>query len=281
MPELPEIHCLVQSLAPSVVGQTIQDVRILRRDILHPATIPLDRLLIGKRLVSLSRHAKRVHARFSDANQLFIHLGMSGALRVCSRDAPLARHTHAVIRFDSGESELRFVDPRRFGGLFWAGATPDLSNFGPDALLVDAKELAERLASSRRSIKAALLDQSVVAGIGNIYADESLHRARIHPLRRCCRLQDEEYRRLALAIRGVLAEAIRAGGSTIRDYFDATGSAGQFQKYHRVYGRQSKACRCGAVVQKTLCAGRSTFFCPDCQPRRPGSGVGRKNKVLT
>lgn len=216
----------------------------------------------------------------SSARALLVHLGMTGQLTVRPAAEPLAPHTHIVCALDDG-SELRYADPRRFGRV--ALATPDeltpiLLRLGADPLEISREEFCRRLGARRARIKALLLDQRVLRGVGNIYADESLWRSRIHPARPAARLGQARLARLHSELRRVLLDAIRLGGSSISDYVGANGERGRFQLRHRVYDREGKPCRrCGASIQRTLIAGRSSYYCPRCQRRPNASRRGFRN----
>jgi formamidopyrimidine-DNA glycosylase len=180
-------------------------------------------------------------------------------------DAPLAAHTHVVLQTIVGE--VRFVDPRRFGGIFWLGSESIADeNLGPEPLEIRAAELARRLSRTRRAIKNALLDQSVIAGLGNIYVDEALFEAGIHPLTLADRLTRDQVAALTRSIKRVLNRALKHRGSTLRDYRDPDDNAGEFQKLHRVYHRAGKPCqKCKTPIESIRLGGRSTHFCPKCQ----------------
>lgn len=272
MPELPEVQTVVNSLLPWVSMSVIVSGELLRDDVLTPSGCGFIESVTGRRVQCLFRRAKRIVFTLDDGNSFYIHLGMTGRLRVESPDAPLLKHTHLVLNFrsDSGqESQVRFIDPRRFGGIWWLGDCCNDSDLGPEPLNISVRELSDRLAGTKRFIKCTLLDQAVIAGLGNIYVDEALHAAGIHPLTRTDRLRQDQIVRLTRAIKSVLKRAIHHGGSTLRDYVDAAGRAGNFQKVHRVYDREDKPClRCGTAVKRIVVGGRSTHFCPDCQPRR-------------
>ena len=196
-----------------------------------------------------------------------VHLGMTGRLLVTTPEASVAPHTHARLSLASGR-ELRFVDPRRFGRLEFRDLTrdPEFEAPGADPLNVAAEAFVGLFHSHRLAIKAALLNQGLLSGVGNIYADESLFRAGIRPRRKCDRLTRAELERLRLALRGVLEDAIRLGGSSVSDYVDADGERGLFQLEHCVYLRTGQAClRCQTPIRRILLAGRGTHFCPRCQ----------------
>ena len=190
---------------------------------------------------------------------------MTGQLTVDAIDAPAKRHTHLTIDLDAAR-QLRFVDPRRFGGIFWLDDAA-IDTIGPEPLTMRAVTLGRRLATTRRAIKTALLDQRIVAGIGNIYADEALHAAGLHPLTPANALAADDVRGLSRAIKRVLRRAIRAGGSTLRDYVNGRGERGTFQLLHRVYDRADQPCRrCRSAIVRIVVGGRSTCFCAICQP---------------
>ncbi|MGA2570855.1 MAG: bifunctional DNA-formamidopyrimidine glycosylase/DNA-(apurinic or apyrimidinic site) lyase [Terracidiphilus sp.] len=199
--------------------------------------------------------------------QWIVHLGMTGRLLVTTPEAPVARHTHARLAMASGR-ELRFVDPRKFGRLEFRDLQRSAAFGAPGAepLTIGAREFAVLLRGRRLCIKAALLNQSLLAGVGNIYADESLFQAGIRPRRRATRLSSDELERLRLALRQILNHAIRLGGSSVSDYVDADGSRGFFQLEHCVYQRTGEPCRrCQTPIRRVIVAGRGTHYCPKCQ----------------
>jgi formamidopyrimidine-DNA glycosylase len=280
MPELPEVETVRRSAERFLVGRRVVSVRLSRRDIVT-GDAGRKALLDGARIVSVARHGKNLGIVSDDGRALGVHLGMTGQL-LCLPSGMRAKqtdHVHAQWRLE-GESDdgvravrLLFRDPRRFGGLETfesVGAMHERSwgRLGPDAASVTGEQLVAALGRSVRAVKAGLLDQAAVAGVGNIYADESLFAARIHPCRSCAGLSIEEWDRLAAEVRRVLAEAIAAGGSTLRDYRDAAGGSGWFQTKHLVYGRSGQACVvCGGPLERLSVAQRTTVACPVCQTR--------------
>jgi formamidopyrimidine-DNA glycosylase len=208
---------------------------------------------------------------------LLVHLGMTGQLAPCAAAQPSVKHTHVWFGLDDGR-ELRYTDPRRFGRMAYLTGellAAELTTFGADPLLVSAEEFASRIRSRSAQIKALLLNQSVLRGVGNIYADESLWRARIHPMRRGTELSKKQAQALRRVLQDVLRKAILARGSSISDFLDAEGQPGEYQRQHRAYGRERKRCyRCRTAIQRAIVAGRSSYFCPKCQPaprvRKPG-----------
>ena len=267
MPELPEVQTVVETLRPAVLGRRIQRFEVLRPDFAQPAGHDWLASTEGRRITQLARRAKRIIITLDDDRAFFAHLGMTGRLTFGHADRPRAPHTHAVIAFEHGE--VHFSDPRRFGGLVWIGGGACDEGLGPEPLTLRTRELGERLSRTKRTIKSALLDQALIAGLGNIYADEALFRAEVHPLHRADRLDPEAVANLNRAIKAVLRRAIRHRGSTLRDYVDANGAAGSFRRLHAVYGREGEPCpRCGKKIRRIVLGGRSTHFCPTCQRRR-------------
>lgn len=273
MPELPEAETIARQLYRELAGRKLSTVWLSRTDIVHGDPRPLGTLLPGRRVARVSRRAKRVILTLDGGIELVFRLGMTGRMIVCPVNDPVAKHTHLRIRIDGTCNELRFCDPRRFGGVWCLTGSEQsigkpLGEVGLEPL--EVTPAAFRVALSRhRQIKALLMDQTVIAGLGNIYCDESLHAAGIHPLTRADTLHPERATRLLRAIRMTLRKAIRFNGSTLMDYRDADGREGSFQKLHRVYQRRGEPCRtCRTPIRRILAAGRSTFFCPKCQRKK-------------
>jgi formamidopyrimidine-DNA glycosylase len=268
MPELPEVQTVVNTLRPRIVGRPIRAVRLFRGDFLSPAGFDLPTHLSGRTVAEVHRRAKRIIVTLENGNRFYLHLGMTGRISLDPAGEPLAGHTHLVLVFD--DFEMRFRDPRRFGGVWWLGREDCDRGIGPEPLTMTAKQLHANLSRTKRAIKSALLDQRVVAGLGNIYVDESLHAAGIHPLAPANRLTIDQVKRLNRSIKKVLTRALKHRGSTLRDYADAEGRTGAFQKLHKVYDRAGDPCAtCQTPIKRILLAGRSTCFCPRCQPRQP------------
>jgi formamidopyrimidine-DNA glycosylase len=284
MPELPEVEHVRRSLEPLLVGGIVKKVALRRRDIVRNATRPRSpQLLAGATLTSVVRHGKDLAIVAADGRTLGVHLGMSGWLSWLGDGATLKReddeirrnHVHCVWHIDGPHHQgvLRFRDPRRFGGL-WVFPTLDawrtvkLAGRGPDAMTVRPHVLIEAFTGSRRPVKAALLDQSVLAGVGNIYADEALFAAGIHPKTSAHLVarQHDVVRRLTSHIHAILKRAIRSGGSSIRSYRGVNGDAGDFVRWHKVYGRAGQPCtQCSSELRSIQLAQRTTVFCPQCQ----------------
>ncbi len=280
MPELPEVETVARGLRALLPGRRIVSVRLGKTDFIDDP-VALERHLPGARIESVARYGKFLLVRLEPGNGvgapycLVIHLGMTGQLTPRRAEEPVPRHTHARFLLDDGR-ELRYTDIRRFGRLALVPETQlesFLDHLGLDALEATKEEFRRRLAGRRARIKALLLDQHVFRGMGNIYADESLWRARLHPARHGARLTNEQVARLYRAIHDVLNAAIRLRGSSVSNYVDAEGRPGEYQRRHRVYRREGKACsRCGEKIRRVVVSGRSSYFCPRCQPaprRRP------------
>lgn len=268
MPELPEVQTVVTTLRPRLLGRRISRVSLGRTDILTPPDADLPRLLAGRTFTDVHRRAKRIMFTLDDGSAWYIHLGMTGRLTLDPRDADLPPHTHLLLDLADAPEQLRFRDPRRFGGVWWLGHdTAD--NIGPEPLTLRSAQLARRLSRTTRAIKNALLDQTVIAGLGNIYVDESLFAAGLHPLLPANEISPADVAKLNRAIKATLRRALTHRGSTLRDYRDANGAPGDFQKLHRVYDREDKPCaRCRSPIQRIVTGGRSTHFCEKCQPAR-------------
>lgn len=270
MPELPEAETIARELNSALTGAMVAGVRVLRRDVIHGDPRPLARLIRGRRVVRAYRRAKRVIVEFDPAADLVFHLGMSGRLTVESKTAELLPHTHLRVQVGDGSRELRFRDPRRFGGVWCLAGHKRhvgrrLGALGPEPLDLKPRVFIAML-DRKRQIKALLLDQHVVVGIGNIYCDEALHLAAVHPLTPACDLTESSSRRLLRSIKTTLRKAIEFRGTTLVDYRRVDGSEGSFRQHHRVYHREGKPCRrCRTPIERLIVAGRSTFVCPVCQ----------------
>jgi formamidopyrimidine-DNA glycosylase len=273
VPELPEVESVRRSLLP-LIGRTVSRAALLRADFCTPhhakLATPRD-LLQSATITSLSRRGKQLAILAADGRVLVIHLGMTGQVLLLpsKQNPPKADHIHARWLLDD-HSQFIFRDPRRFGGLWSLPSAKALAerwqDLGPDALDITSDHLRAAASRSARSIKAVLLDQSVLAGVGNIYADESLFRARIRPTRVARRIKPAEWPALAAAIRVTLVSAIHSGGSTLRDYIDANGQTGSAQTLHAVYGRGRKPCLiCTHPLKEQALAQRTTVYCLNCQ----------------
>jgi len=302
VPELPEIEHLRRTLVDGgIVGARVLEVELRRRDVVRqPGSrrarrriTPAD-LLQGGAIVDVRRRGKSLALVADNARVLVLHMGMTGSLTIRSPDAPWRsdKHVHCAWLLERGSAARRqprasprasphvrllFRDPRRFGGLWPFDSMDDLlahrggwARLGPDAFdpPLDAAALRTRLLATRQCMKIALLNQRLLAGVGNIYADEALFAAGVHPRLAPRRLREVDWQRLTRALREVLERAVQAGGSSVRDYVDARGSAGDYVRQHRVYGNGGKPCfACGTRLNSCVIGQRTTVFCPVCQPR--------------
>ncbi|HVN87913.1 MAG TPA: bifunctional DNA-formamidopyrimidine glycosylase/DNA-(apurinic or apyrimidinic site) lyase [Candidatus Binatia bacterium] len=272
MPELPEVETVRRSLLPRVVGRTIVAVTVAERRLRRPIQPDFERRLAGQRIDAIDRRAKYLLFALSRGDWLLAHLGMSGSLIVRATASPSVLHDHVRLRLDD-DNELVLNDPRRFGLLKVGAAAraadwPELRVLGPDPLdsTLTSEQVGALLRGSKRAIKNLLIDQTALGGVGNIYANEALFRARIRPTRRTGRVRKAEVAPLLDALRAVLEEAIDLGGSSISDYRDGDGRPGYFQLRLQVYNREGEPCpACGASIRRVVQSGRSSFYCPKCQ----------------
>lgn len=274
MPELPEVESVRRSLEPHALGRVIARAEVRRGDFCvfgpKPRAASPREFLQSARIVRLERVGKQLAFVADDQRSCVLQLGMSGTVSINPADT--AKHTHAAWTLDDA-TRIDFVDPRRFGGItcyptFDALSTHHWRDLGPDALLAEPGHLIDACNGAKRAIKAVLLDQSVLAGVGNIYADESLFRAGIDPRTIARRLKPDRLSALADAIRTVLAQAVELRGSTLRDYRDPSGQPGSAQLTHAVYGRAGQACvRCSTTLKACRLVQRATVWCPVCQRR--------------
>ena len=289
MPELPEVETIARGLAKRVTGDVVESVWLgSKKETLKSPASKIAETLEQARITDVRRMGKHIvfelarEVARSSANggrstaglktpsaaaagaQWIVHLGMTGRLQVCEAEAGIAKHTHAILKLSSGR-ELRFVDPRRFGRLSVA-STGDFEATGIEPLEIDVDRFIELFRGRKTPIKSALLNQKLLRGVGNIYADESLFRAGIRPRRRAASIKREQFKKLNVKLKEVLREAIELGGSSVSDYVNAEGEAGFFQLQHRVYGREGEPCLvCKASIKRVVIAGRSSHYCPKCQ----------------
>lgn len=268
MPELPEVETTCRGIRPWLEGQSISRVTVRQPQLRWPVP-PAVRQLRQQPVLAVSRRAKFLLIDVP-TGQILVHLGMSGSLRVLPLDTPAGRHDHVDLELASGRL-LRLNDPRRFGAVLWTprpGRHPLLDTLGPEPLEpgFDGDWLADRAQGRRQSVKTFIMDNHTVVGVGNIYAQESLFMAGIHPSRPAGRVSRARYHRLADAIRRVLTRAIEAGGTTLRDFTRADGQPGYFAQALQVYGRGGEPCRaCGTPLRATRHGQRATCYCPQCQ----------------
>jgi formamidopyrimidine-DNA glycosylase len=282
MPELPEVETVRRGLAPSMEGAVIERAQVNRPDLRWPFPDRMAQRLTGQKVLGLRRRSKYILADLASGETLLVHLGMSGRMTVSGdplgqfvHDHPAAeKHDHVVLDMDNG-ARITFNDPRRFGAMdLLDTATADqhklLASIGPEPLGNDFHEdyLVQALKGRMTPVKTALLDQKIVAGLGNIYVCEALFRAGISPKRKAGQISANRVARLVPIIRDVLSEAIEAGGSSLKDFRQASGELGYFQHRFRVYGQEGNPCStagCRSHVQRITQSGRSTFYCPPCQ----------------
>ena len=290
MPELPEVETIARGLAKRVTGDVIESVWLGQKK--EPLKSPAPEIVAAleqSRIAAVRRMGKHIvfdleqghvaralspakrrsggrkteHSEAPSQSQWIVHLGMTGRLQVSDSKDEIAKHTHAILRLSSGR-ELRFVDPRRFGRLSVASAGFETTGIEP--LEIDLDRFLALFHGRKTPIKSALLNQKLLRGVGNIYADESLFRAGIRPRRRASSITREQLGKLLVAVKEVLKEAIALGGSSISDYVDADGEEGFFQLQHRVYARESEPCLvCKTPIKRIVIAGRSSHYCPKCQ----------------
>jgi formamidopyrimidine-DNA glycosylase len=282
MPELPEVETVARGLQRTIPGRRILSVTLRKTDFIdNPSEV--QESLPGRTIEKVERYGKFMLLRLSPPQgalngdvhsaSLLVHLGMTGNLAPSAAVEPQEKHTHVILLLDNGR-ELRYTDARRFGRIAYlseGSLAEELRSFGADPLEVELDDFTQSLRSRRARVKALLLDQSVLRGVGNIYTDESLWRAKIHPARLGSELTKKQAATLRRVIQEILRKAILLRGSSISDFLDAEGEPGEYQRHHRAYGREGKACyRCRAPIRRGIVAGRSSYFCPRCQPSPRG-----------
>ena len=276
MPELPEVETVAQGLRRHAIGRRIAAVEVRHAGVIAGSAEEFASTLTGKKLAGVSRRGKAIAVELvsddgSPLRFLLVRLGMTGQLTVTPHEAPIEPHTHVFMVLDDGREELRFRDVRRFGRLR-SLTQPELEKvlgaLGPDAQRVSETHFLAAMRGRKGAIKSWLMNQTFVAGLGNIYADEALFAAHIHPLAQPGRVSTRKARQLYKAVRKVLDRAVRLGGTTFSDYLDIEGRPGEFLKKLRVYQHTGEQCpRCGHIIRRIVIGGRSSHFCPRCQPR--------------
>jgi formamidopyrimidine-DNA glycosylase len=271
VPELPEVETVVRDLRPRLVGRRIIAVKAGKKALRKPWAAAWAAMIRRRPVTVVRRRGKWIIVELEGARCLLFHLGMTGRLVVHAAEEPVAPHTHLVFELEHGE-QMRFNDIRRFGCATLLDQPAALESFfaasrlGPEPFDLNPRYWRERLAATKRCVKAVLLDQTVVAGVGNIYADEALFESRLHPTRLAHELEKPETERLRKAVVKVLQRAIEKRGSSIRNYVGGCGLKGRYQEEFRVYSRTGKPCvRCGTPIERLRLAGRSTHYCPNCQ----------------
>jgi formamidopyrimidine-DNA glycosylase len=273
MPELPEVEVMVLGLRKKLLGRVLARVRVFDTGVLRHTSRSLLGRMRGARVISLNRRGKFLVFHLSNGATLLFHLKMTGRLLLREDGYPRGKWERLEMEFQDWKKSVCFIDPRKFGYLAVDFGDRDcpvplVEELGPDALAVTRKELGEILGRSTRPVKALLLDQRAIAGLGNIYVDESLHRAGIHPAVPASFVKPEQVAALHRSVRQILKKAVECGGSSVRTYRDSRGTAGSFQRLHRVYGRRGEKCRCcGTEIAYERIASRGTHFCPRCQKK--------------
>lgn len=268
MPELPEVEEVRRTLEPHLLDRKIISVEIRRPDFVTPPEADW-RGLVGDYVSQAYRHGKKIFLIFHRGTTLLLHLGMTGRVQAVETSSLILPHTHVILTLDNGR-QIRFIDPRRFGGLWFypteqAARRKELAALGPDALQLTPEHLIHWRHTQGR-LKARLLGQHDVAGLGNIYVDEALFRAGLHPLQRVCRIEPEKMIQLVACIHDVLNESLRSGGTTLRDYRNVADQEGAFARKLRAYGRGGLPCVCcGHEMATAVIAGRTTVWCRQCQ----------------
>lgn len=281
MPELPEVETIVRGLRNKVAGKRIKDVVLLQSEILRCSRDDFFACLEGQTIKRINRRGKFIIFELTNGWSLLVHLKMTGQFKWTHRTQAPRKHTHAILHLSSCPFQLHYCDIRRFGYMMLlktesAHDLMPLKDLGPEPLEISESDFIERLARRRGRIKSLLLNQRFVAGLGNIYADESLWRARIHPLSSTGALSRRKGRQLHRAIQDVLTEAIAHKGASVDNYRDAEGLPGEHQFHLKAYGREGQPCfHCRARIRRIVFGGRSSFFCPRCQrqPRPRGHSL--------
>lgn len=270
MPELPEVETAARGIAPHVEGQRITRVVVRERRLRRPIPRGFAARLAGRKIETVTRRGKYL-LLVTDGGTLIMHFGMSGSLRVVTAGVPAQKHDHVDVQLSNGQV-LRLHDPRRFGLMVWTEddplAHPLLSKLGPEPLSgsFNGELLFERSRGRKLAVKLFIMDAKAVVGVGNIYANEALFAARIHPARAAGKVTLKEYQALAAAIKKVLRQAIKQGGTTLRDFVASDGRPGYFRQRLNVYGREGEPCpQCGAAIQCQRLGQRATYYCPRCQ----------------
>ncbi|MEE9393876.1 MAG: bifunctional DNA-formamidopyrimidine glycosylase/DNA-(apurinic or apyrimidinic site) lyase [Planctomycetota bacterium] len=273
MPELPEVETIRRGLEPEVIGRSFVDIRVRNSKLrLKADGTALRRALVDSKIIAVGRRSKYLMLDVDRGYTLIVHLGMSGQFQLEPGDRELRKHDHVQFLLDDGR-ELRFHDPRRFGLVVVRSRRtldrdPLFCQLGPEPLAESCDHLYyfERSRGKQRNVKSFLMDSSVVVGVGNIYANEALFLASIHPTRAAGRISVERWQKLDFELRGVLSRAIKAGGTTLSDYRNATGESGRHQNALLVYGRSQQPCpRCKTSIRRIVQQQRASYYCPSCQ----------------
>ena len=279
MPDLPEVEVICQGLRPHIVGKTFQAIHWSGKELRTPVNLKrMQQELLHQQITNLTRRAKYLILYTESGARLILHLGMTGNLGIFAGDSPSKKHDHLRWLLD-GDQEMRLNDTRRFGSVHLIEAKNAeakqkafFANSGPEPFsrTCSAVYLHKRAITRQQAVKNFIMDSHIIAGIGNIYANEALFRAGIHPALPASALTEKQWRRLLTIIRKTLRHAIQCGGSTISDFINASGEGGYFQMNFQVYGKDGERCsRCKQQIEKTVIGGRASFFCPSCQKVAP------------
>ncbi|HUY14415.1 MAG TPA: bifunctional DNA-formamidopyrimidine glycosylase/DNA-(apurinic or apyrimidinic site) lyase [Terriglobia bacterium] len=282
MPELPEVETVLRGLSRLALGRKIVGVEVSNPAVITGSAAEFKQGVVGRFITSLRRKGKALAAELRGSSgsapaHIVIRLGMTGSVTIVEQSSPLQPHTHVRFRFEDCAEEMRFRDPRRFGSLRYCSdgeLEAIFGRMGPDALEISREDFEEARRGRTGAVKGWLLNQAMLAGLGNIYADEALYQARIHPRAPAGRISTGKSRELFCAIQKVLDRAVKLQGTTFRDYIDIEGRPGNYGQRLRVYQRDGKPCRrCGTILRRIIVCGRSSHFCPECQPlpRRPAA----------
>lgn len=273
MPELPEVQTIVDALKKTIVGKKIKLVKIDSSRVFSQNTIFLKKGLKRQKITDIKRRGKFIIINFPQNQSLLIHLGMTGGIFYSRKNHPQKKHDHLVMEFADG-TQIRYHDPRKFGKVKRLDSskidkTSEIAKLGPEVFEISPREFVEILKKRKGRIKTILLNQKVLAGLGNIYSDEALFDAKIHPLTKADKLKEKRLLKLHRSIQKILKKAIKVGGSSMNDYLKIDGEKGLFQFQHRVYRREGKPCkRCRTKIKRIRISQRSSFFCPRCQKLR-------------
>lgn len=271
MPELPEVETIVRGLQKTLVGKRITEVKMIFPRIVKEDSKNFRKNLLKTRIIRVRRRGKFILVDLSSGNTILAHLGMTGSFLFLKSSTPLNKYDHLIIKFHKTQKELRYRDLRKFGKITSFSTCreeniPDLRKLGLESLNISSSDFVSLFRKRKGRIKTALLNQQIIAGLGNIYADESLFEAKIHPEQKADELSPKSLTKLHQDIRKILKRAVKAGGSSIENYYNINGEIGSFQLQHKVYGREGLPCkRCKTKIKRIKISQRSSYFCPRCQ----------------
>jgi formamidopyrimidine-DNA glycosylase len=271
MPELPEVETIVKGLQKTIVGKKIKDVKVIFPGIVKQDSRNFKMNVDKSQIIRVRRRGKYILFDLSNKKTILAHLGMTGSFLLLRPSTPLNKHEHLILKFYKTQKELRYRDQRKFGKIKSFSTSKeenisDLKKLGPESLNISSSGFVTLFRKRKGRIKSALLNQQILAGLGNIYADESLFEAQIHPLQKADKLSLKELKRLHQGIQKILKKAIKAGGSSLENYHNVEGEIGSFQLQHKVYGREGLPCKkCRSKIKRIKISQRSSYFCPRCQ----------------